>query len=264
MSVRDLDEHVFVSRHRPIAERQRALALVACGLSDREIGRRLGIPCRTVNGWRRQGWRRVALEREPTSWRPADGALYAYLLGIYLGDGHIAETRGTRFLRVSMDGLYPGVIAEVRRALDSVFAPRTASRLTYAPGRGVVVQICHPALPLAFPQHGPGKKHDRKIELVAWQRGLTRDHPEQFLRGLIHSDGCRSVNRFRTTLSTGRVATYQYPRYFFTNVSVDIRRIFCEYCELLGIRWTQSNPHNISVAHRDSVARLDTLVGPKW
>ena len=83
------------------------------------------------------------------------------------------------------------------------------------------------------------------------------------MRGLIHSDGCRTVNRFKTKLPSGRVAEYAYPRYFLSNQSADIRGLFCEYCERLGIRWTQSNPRNISVSHRDSVARLDEFVGPK-
>jgi hypothetical protein len=83
------------------------------------------------------------------------------------------------------------------------------------------------------------------------------------IRGLIHSDGCRGVNRFSTKLPSGRVAAYRYTRYFFSNLSSDIRSIFCQHCELLGIRWTQSNARNISVAHRDSVALLDSFVGPK-
>jgi len=87
--------------------------------------------------------------------------------------------------------------------------------------------------------------------------------PRPFLRGLIHSDGCRVVNRFTTTLPSGRVAEYAYPRYFFSNLSADIRALFCEYCERLGIRWTQSNHRNISVAQRRSVALLDEFIGPK-
>ena len=83
------------------------------------------------------------------------------------------------------------------------------------------------------------------------------------MRGLIHSDGCRAVNRFTTTLPSGRVAEYAYPRYFFSNLSTDIRRLFCEACDRLGVRWTQSNPRNISVSHRASVAVLEELVGEK-
>ena len=83
------------------------------------------------------------------------------------------------------------------------------------------------------------------------------------LSGLIHSDGCRTTNRFKTKLPSGRVASYGYPRYFFSNESEDIRRIFCDHCELLGIRWTQSNRRNISVARRGSVALMDEFIGPK-
>ena len=83
------------------------------------------------------------------------------------------------------------------------------------------------------------------------------------MRGLIHSDGCRTENRFTTHLPSGRVAEYAYPRYFFSNLSADIRRMSCDTCEALGIRWTQSNARNISVSHRDAVARLDEFVGPK-
>jgi hypothetical protein len=83
------------------------------------------------------------------------------------------------------------------------------------------------------------------------------------IRGLIHSDGCRTINRFRTRLPSGRIADYAYVRYFFTNLSDDIRQIFCEHCDLLGIRWTRSNQKSISVANRRSVAILDSFVGPK-
>ena len=46
-------------------------------------------------------------------------------------------------------------------------------------------------------------------------------------------------------------------------MSADIRRIFVEHCELLGIRVTQSNHRNLTVSHRDSVAILEEIVGPK-
>ena len=117
--------------------------------------------------------------------------------------------------------------------------------------------------PQLFPQHGPGRKHTRAIVLAAWQRALVDAHPEAFLRGLIHSDGCRVVNRFTVDLPSGRRAEYAYPRHFFSNLSSDIRSLFCEYCEVLGVRWTRSNHRNISVAQRRSVALLDSFIGAK-
>ncbi len=115
----------------------------------------------------------------------------------------------------------------------------------------------------AIPSTAPARKHRRSIELVDWQRALTEANPEAFIRGLIHSDGCRCVNEFRTRLPSGRVASYSYPRYFFSNLSADIRRLFTDHCEQIGIRWTQSNHRNISISHRASVATLDEFVGPK-
>jgi hypothetical protein len=79
-----------------------------------------------------------------------------------------------------------------------------------------------------------------------------------FLRGLIHSDGCRFTNTIRHPKKT-----YTYPRYNFSNRSDDIRGLFCGACDLLGIEWRVMNAWNISVARRESVACLDELVGPK-
>ena len=92
---------------------------------------------------------------------------------------------------------------------------------------------------------------------------LTHAHPGSLIRGLIHSDGCRVINRFKTKLPSGRVAEYSYVRYFFSNLSKDIRDIFTEHCELLGIRVTQSNHRNLTVSHRDSVTILEDTVGAK-
>ncbi len=198
------------------------------------------------------------------TWLPQDARLYCYLLGIYLGDGCLTVLpSGASSLIVSLDTRYPGVIEEVAGAMANTLPGVTVRHLSVEGSRVRVLKASHPVLPFAFPQHGPGLKHLRPIKLRSWQSSLTAAHPTALLRGLIHSDGCRVLNRFKTRLPSGRVASYEYPRYFFSNLSADIRRIFCDHCELLGIRWSQSNPRNISVSHRDSVARLDEFIGPK-
>jgi hypothetical protein len=101
-------------------------------------------------------------------------------------------------------------------------------------------------------------KHRRKIELTEWQVDIVGNHPARLLRGLIHSDGCRLINRVRT-----RGVPYEYPRYQFTNLSPDIRAIFCGACDDLGVRWTQSNSVTISVSRAGDVAKLDSVIGPK-
>jgi len=193
-----------------------------------------------------------------------DAWSYSLLLGYYLGDGCISGTNRSFQLRIVLDGRYPAVIDDcvmaitlsVRHAMNVHVRPRLTDR-------GVIVEAAWKSWPDALPQHGPGRKHTRPIILAPWQRAIVDRHPRPFLRGLIHSDGCRTINRFKTTLPSGRIAEYEYPRYFFSNLSAHIRGLFCEYCDRLGIRWTQSNPRNISVSHRDSVALLDAFVGPK-
>lgn len=114
------------------------------------------------------------------------------------------------------------------------------------------------AWPCLIPQHGPGKKHEREIELSEWQREIIEADPRPLLRGLIHSDGCRSINTIRHPKKT-----YVYPRYLFSNESDDIRRIFCDACDQMGIEWRSMNRSNVSVAQRESIALMDQFIGPK-
>jgi hypothetical protein len=242
-----------------------ALSLMEVGRSDTDIARPIGIPRPTVSAWRHGRGSRYhhRLRQANRGWRPAAPEAYAYLLGVYLGDGCIAVNRtGAACLVIVLDARYPGVVAEVAGAIAEVF-PDTPVGVDGRPG-AKAVRANHPCLPLAFPQHAEGPKHLREIVLTDWQSQLTKMYPRQLLRGLIHSDGCRAINRFETKLPSGRVGRYEYPRYFFSNLSADIRGIFCAHCELLGIRWTQSNPRNVSVSHRHSVAILDEFVGPKY
>lgn len=109
--------------------------------------------------------------------------------------------------------------------------------------------------PCLFPQHGPGRKHHREIRLASWQQALVEDYTPEFLAGLIHSDGCRSINR---------VKGGAYPRYFFSNESGDIRRFFAMACDILGVDYRQNRQNSLSVARHASVALLDELIGPKW
>jgi hypothetical protein len=114
-----------------------------------------------------------------------------------------------------------------------------------------------------FPQHGPGRKHERKIELTDWQKQIVEERPQEFIRGLIHSDGCRVTN-WTTRIVAGQVKRYEYPRYFFTNVSTDIHGLYCWALDMLEIEWRRTSERNISVAKRASVALMDTFVGPKY
>ena len=66
----------------------------------------------------------------------------------------------------------------------------------------------------------------------------------------------------------GERKRYEYPLYFFTNVSADIRRLYTDTLDKLGVEWTPcmrgGNPYNISVARKASVALMDQHIGPKY
>ena len=182
---------------------------------------------------------------------------YAYLLGLYLGDGWLATmARGSFCLRISLDRRYPEIIAA---AMDAVSAVNPRSVVRAWPRTGCfVVSSYWKHWPAALPQHGAGPKHARPIVLTGWQREITRAEPRALVRGLIHSDGCRFVAAQRV----GR-KTYRYSRYSFSNKSDDIRAIFCAHLDLLGIGWTRPNAFQIAIDRRAEVAKLDAFVGPK-
>ncbi|MGH3085047.1 MAG: hypothetical protein ACRDNP_13550, partial [Gaiellaceae bacterium] len=83
--------------------------------------------------------------------------------------------------------------------------------------------------------------------------------PQQFIRGLLHSDGCRITN-FATTRDGCR---YEYPQYLLTNASEDIRALFCEALKQVGARYTHPSPRNVSIARAESIRLLEAFVGAK-
>jgi hypothetical protein len=164
---------------------------------------------------------------------------YTYLLGLYLGDGCLsAHPRSVYRLRITCANAYPELMRRCELAMTEVL-PNKVGR--------VVRQGCTDVYSFSkhwiclFPQHGPGRKHERRIELTAWQQELIDRDPRPLLEGLLHSDGCRVRNRANGTA---------YPRYHFSNSSADIRAIFGRACDALGIQWRPHNPVSLSVARR--------------
>jgi hypothetical protein len=190
---------------------------------------------------------------------------YAYLLGLYLGDGCISRQGPARKdvwkLRIMCADAWPGLQEACKQAMLGV-RPNN-SVMTVQRDGCVEVASCSKHWPCLFPQHGPGRKHERKIELEPWQQEILTSHAGDFARGLFHSDGCRLTNRIRRSLKDGD-RWYEYPRYFFVNRSADIHRLCGEALDQLGVAWRFSKPTTISVARRDAVARLDEFVGPKY
>jgi hypothetical protein len=157
-----------------------------------------------------------------------------------------------------MDRKYQAIVQECGTAMRLVMPSSRPGVLHRRDEQTDEIYSYSKAWPCLFPQHGPGRKHQRLIELSGWQWSLVYLDPRPLLRGLIHSDGSRHRNTIRHPKRT-----YSYWRYEFTNRSEDIKGIFCTACDLLGIQWRVMNAKTISVARRESVAHLDTFIGPK-
>jgi hypothetical protein len=242
--------------------RQEVLRLHAAGVPFSEIYRRLGLSRNTVAYWlyNRRARNTKIDNRCPRCDRPPrkidDPPSYAYLLGQYLGDGHLLMTGRVPLLTVACDLRYPGLIHEVSFAMEAAGA-RTAG---FQQRIGCIAVRAHwMHWPCLFPQHGPGMKHLRKIELTGWQQEIVNENTGRFLRGLFHSDGSRFVNN---VVRNGK--HYGYTRYMFVNESGDIMKLCQDGLDRAGIPWRMARPNTLSVARREGVARLDRFVGPKW
>jgi hypothetical protein len=117
---------------------------------------------------------------------------YAYVLGLYLGDGCISShPRGVYRLRITLDAVYPRIIDEAAAAIEQVVPSSRVGRFAR-------------------------RYHDVEVS----------------------------------------------SRYGFSNVSADIRGIFCRACDALDLHWTTSG-RTVYVSRNADVARMDTFIGPK-
>jgi hypothetical protein len=241
-----------------------ALHLSAIGVLDKETALICSVSIGAIRHWR-SGRRRVLSKANTCPrchGRLLDESAYAYLLGLYLGDGHITHrARDVYALMIACSNDWPGLMEATGRSLLTVMPTSKVCRVKQQGCTMVKSYSKH--WPCLFPQHGPGRKHLRKIELREWQDVIVGKYPGEFAKGLIHSDGWRGVNRVRRKLADGD-HWYEYPRYLFSNESEDILRLCGEALDRLGVVWRFSRPNVISVARREAVARLDEFVGPKY
>jgi hypothetical protein len=187
---------------------------------------------------------------------------YAYILAMYLGDGHITRVRGKYRLDIALDNAYPNLIQQCFNALQLVFWENKVSLLKKEGCQ--YVDVWSNQLPYVFPQHGVGTKHSRPIVLESWQQRIFNAYPLEILRGLYQTDGSRFNNI---------VKGYIYPRYQFTNASDEIVRMFTAVCDTLNIHWTAKTRKgktpqrpdiiDILISRRADVEYLDSVIGAK-
>ncbi len=251
-------------RHPPEV-RAAAVQSVRDGLVPRQAARRAGVDLSSLYAWLHGDAPELVRGSARRCWRchpdaHPDAAAYAHLLGLYLGDGWVTRLRNTSFLSVACDDVWPGLADECEQVMRQVLATAVC-RVRRKGCHDVKAYSQH--WPCLFPQHGPGKKHDRPIVLEPWQEQIVGEHPGRLLRRLFNSDGWRGHNVAVHRRPDGFVTRYRYSRYEFTNNSADIRRLCTDALDRLGIAWRPNGPFRVSVNRRAAVAALDEHVGPK-
>ena len=213
--------------------------LIGAGVIDRENARICGVSIRAIRHWR-AGDRRADRVEPGTSSKPTcphchgrarDDAAYAYPLGLYR---ERPLTRGPRshVLWLACSDAWPGLLDLGKQTMSlvmpssSVFcASRTGVGCTY-------VKSVSRHWPCLLPQHGPGRKHERKIDQCPGSKrswpGIQEASPAASSIPMAAASSITFAARSRTG-----IAGMKYPRYLFVNRSADIHR-------LCGERWTGS------------------------
>ncbi len=186
---------------------------------------------------------------------------YAFILGFYLGDGHIVKSGRSYRLSIYNDKRYETMNQQIEESLQFIFPDNKISR--YNKQGCWKISVHSNNILEIFPQHGKGRKHGREIKLEEWQIDIVKTYPEDFLRGLFHSDGCIVYTK------------YGYKRYEFSNKSVDIHNILkaaCSYVNVdrVNLRRKSNDKNSIyydkwitSIGHRDCVEILSKFIPDK-
>ena len=163
---------------RPESDVRRVFELWDQGLSRLAIARETGVSHTQVRRWLRRELDAVLSSPMRLDTPSCDGTTcelvstvdepaYAYLFGMYLGDGWLTRGRRDVFrLLIALCDAHPAIRTECEAAISAVMPGRSV---------GAVRRIgCHDLScyskhwPCLFPQHGPGRKHTRPIVLETW------------------------------------------------------------------------------------------------
>lgn len=242
------------------------------GLSDYKVSEKLGISRPNIQRWRKQYFsnsskmmkRKEILEAsalkrygDPNNMDvtklPSDS--YAYILGMYLGDGCLSKSTKCRTctLYITQNREYDIVVNDCLNHLKNLMKefdiePTVVYRKN---SKACDIKINSVYTLKLFPQHGEGLKHDRKINLEDWQWTHVEKEPWMFIKGLMHSDGSKYFDKYNSKW-----------HWQFTNRSEDIKDILCQVCDTVGLQWTRCK-QNVSFYKSESVIMLNENVGEK-
>lgn len=238
------------------------------GLSKSQISREMNIPRGTISEWILYGFCPRAFSENGLKTNRYEEInienyfiteelqkAYSHILAVYLSDGYIDKMphkKDVYRIRFFNDRKYPINTEEWRSNLNALL-PKNKCTTRQQEKANCDFVVCYSKyLPILFPQHGPGMKHTRKLELTDWQKKIIQKYPEQFIRGCFQSDGCIYQH------NSGK---YSYKKYNYVNKSSDIMDFFLFACECVGIKKEKylSPKRQVFVAQNFSKEDIDIL-----
>ncbi len=209
---------------------EKIISLFESGYSDRKISMKLSIDRSTV-----KKYKNISSDNTPKTFSSIididDNVkkFYAYILGLYLGDGDISKYARTYRLRLYFHSINDrDVIERAVYSLSKLFPKNKISTYDQLHAKCTVVSVYNSAIPELFPQHGSGKKHSRCVSLTNSQINILDKKCSKFLlAGLHDSDGSFYLEANRE-------------RFMFANTSIDIINLYKELLELYNIHYTIS------------------------
>lgn len=196
---------------------------------------------------------------------------YAYLLGIFLGDGCLSKDKKNVYrIRVSCDAKYTGIIQKIQSTIEHILPNNKVGLVIHEMNKGIpsCIDVCCYSKDwvLLFPFYKPGRKHTYKIQLEEWQERIIKDYPKEFWLGLFHSDGSRYISTQKPCKKHSNI--YSHTCYNFTQKSKDIMNLFIWCSGLLGLETkarmrSDGSCYVVSIYKQKYVAFLDTFAGAK-
>jgi len=234
------------------------------GLTQHKTAETTGIPRGTVKdhykkfslgvypNWQ-QGGDLKSSDESPCGFESHHAYHYAYLFGLYLGDGCISIAKNLKNgktvykFRVFQDEKYPNLIEKHMESMRQLFP---TNKINKAKKQGCwEIYFYNTSLKKLFPQLGPGMKHNRKIELADWQKKIIEANPKAFISGLFESDGCRYQSKKNNK--------YEYLFIDFSNKSEDIHELWKWACSLIGVK---TRRHGIDKRQSTARTRKDVQI----
>lgn len=200
-----------------------------------------------------------------TLWTQEQKESYSYILGFYLGDGCLGHVKNSFTLMIVNQSDRHETNQRIAENIKIIFPTKNVMVRKRKEANCAVISMTSLRLDEMFP-HGKGSKHTRKIVLRDWQKEIVKLFPENFIKGMMESDGCRYVPRKKECPT--------YVIYQFANCSLDLHGFLQEAAAQIGLEFTfrarKSNGEKdrtqmflTSFNKKTSVELLDSFVGIK-